>query len=60
MLYQRIGGVFGLITMLCFGLWRFFPPQPLIVVWLTVVCGVLTVVFLLIAAIVRRREARPR
>ena len=59
MLYQRIGAVFGLITALCTGLQRFVPPQPLIVLWLTVVCGVLAVAFLAAGAIMRRREAPP-
>jgi hypothetical protein len=59
MLYQRIGAAFGLVTALCTGLQRFVPPQPLIVLWLTVVCGTLSVAFLLVGAIKRRREAPP-
>lgn len=60
MIYQRIGAACGLVTALCTGLERFVPPQPLIVLWLTVVSGVLALAFLLVGAIMHRREAPPR
>ena len=54
MMFQRIGGVFLLIGLAAFAAWNYFPPQPVLVVWVSLVASVLGIVLLLVSLFARR------